>query len=45
LVADTGGVLYVTQSPWLAQSARDLYAAHGYENTAWITAPSAMPRR
>jgi len=28
-----GDVLYVTQSPWLAQSARDLYAAHGYENT------------
>jgi len=29
-----GDVLYVTQSPWLAQSARDLYTAHGYENTA-----------
>jgi len=29
-----GDVLYVTQSPWLAQSARDLYAAHGYENPA-----------
>jgi len=29
-----GRVLYVTQSPWLAQSARGLYAAHGYENPA-----------
>ncbi|MCL1961171.1 MAG: hypothetical protein FWG56_05230, partial [Desulfovibrionaceae bacterium] len=27
-----GEVLYVTQSPWLAQSARALYFAHGYEN-------------
>jgi len=27
-----GNVLYVTQSPWLAQSARDLYFANGYEN-------------
>ena len=29
-----GRVLYVTQSPYLAQSARALYGAHGYENTA-----------
>ncbi len=29
-----GSVLYVTQSPWLARSARDLYFAHGYENPA-----------
>jgi len=29
-----GRVLYVTQSPWLAQSARGLYTAHGYENPA-----------
>lgn len=29
-----GEVLYVTQSPWLAQSARGLYEAHGYENPA-----------
>jgi len=29
-----GDVLYVTQSPWLAHSARDLYTAHGYENPA-----------
>ncbi|XAH22860.1 UvrD-helicase domain-containing protein [Xylophilus sp. GW821-FHT01B05] len=29
-----GEVLYVTQSPWLAQSARGLYYAHGYENPA-----------
>jgi len=29
-----GDVLYVTQSPWLAQSARGLYTAHGYENPA-----------
>jgi len=28
-----GQVLYVTQSPWLAQSARSLYNAHGYENS------------
>ncbi|MGS0758519.1 hypothetical protein ACVBEH_29650, partial [Roseateles sp. GG27B] len=28
-----GRVLYVTQSPYLAQSARALYGAHGYENT------------
>lgn len=27
-----GSVLYVTHSPWLAQSARDLYFANGYEN-------------
>ena len=27
-----GSVLYVTQSPWLARSARDLYFANGYEN-------------
>jgi len=27
-----GQALYVTQSPWLAQSARALYFAHGYEN-------------
>jgi hypothetical protein len=27
-----GQVLYLTQSPWLAQSARGLYHAHGYEN-------------
>ena len=27
-----GEALYVTQSPWLAQSARGLYLAHGYEN-------------
>ena len=30
----SGQVLYVTQSPWLAQSARGLYEAHGYENPA-----------
>jgi len=29
-----GRVLYVTQSAYLAQSARTLYDAHGYENTA-----------
>jgi hypothetical protein len=29
-----GRVLYVTQSAYLAQSARALYDAHGYENTA-----------
>ncbi|MGH8110703.1 MAG: hypothetical protein ACREPL_02005 [Rhodanobacteraceae bacterium] len=29
-----GEVLYVTQSPWLAHNARDLYFAHGYENPA-----------
>ena len=29
-----GKVLYVTQSAYLAQSARALYDAHGYENTA-----------
>jgi hypothetical protein len=29
-----GEVLYVTQSAWLAQSARALYEAHGYENPA-----------
>jgi hypothetical protein len=29
-----GSVLYVTQSPWLARSARDLYFANGYENPA-----------
>jgi len=29
-----GQVLYVTQSPWLAQNAQSLYAAHGYENPA-----------
>ncbi len=29
-----GRVLYVTQSAYLAQSARALYAAHGYENPA-----------
>jgi len=28
-----GQVLYVTQSPWLAQSARGLYSAHSYENS------------
>jgi len=28
-----GRVLYVTQSAYLAQSARSLYDAHGYENT------------
>src|SRR5205807_698873 len=28
----TGRVLYVTQSAYLAQSARSLYDAHGYEN-------------
>ena len=27
-----GQVLYVTQSPWLAQSASGLYYAHGYDN-------------
>ncbi len=27
-----GSVLYVTQSPWLARNARDLYFANGYEN-------------
>ena len=27
-----GSVLYVTQSPWLSRSARDLYFANGYEN-------------
>lgn len=27
-----GQVLYVTQSPWLAQSASGLYHAHGYDN-------------
>lgn len=30
----SGQVLYVTQSPWLAQSARGIYEAHGYENPA-----------
>lgn len=29
-----GNVLYVTQSPWLARSARDLYFANHYENPA-----------
>ncbi|WP_188961071.1 ankyrin repeat domain-containing protein [Deinococcus aquiradiocola] len=29
-----GQVLYVTLSPYLAQSAADLYAAHGFENEA-----------
>ncbi|HEX7326271.1 MAG TPA: hypothetical protein VF292_13110, partial [Rhodanobacteraceae bacterium] len=29
-----GEVLYVTQSPWLARNARDLYFANGYENPA-----------
>lgn len=29
-----GDVLYVTQSPWLAQSARGIYEAYGYENPA-----------
>jgi len=29
-----GQVLYVTQSPWLAQNAQSLYAAHGYTNAA-----------
>ena len=29
-----GRVLYVTQSAYLAQSARAMYDAHGYENTA-----------
>jgi hypothetical protein len=29
-----GDVLYVTQSPYLVKSARDLYYAHGYENEA-----------
>ncbi|QJD67600.1 AAA family ATPase [Xanthomonas campestris pv. badrii] len=29
-----GEVLYVTQSAWLAQSARALYEAHGYQNPA-----------
>jgi len=29
-----GQVLYVTQSPWLAQSARGIYEAFGYENPA-----------
>ncbi|MCK9513889.1 MAG: ankyrin repeat domain-containing protein [Pigmentiphaga sp.] len=29
-----GEVLYVTQSPWLAQSARGIYESHGYENPA-----------
>ncbi len=29
-----GSVLYVTQSPWLARNARDLYFANGYENSA-----------
>lgn len=28
----SGQVLYVTQSPWLAQSASGLYHAHGYDN-------------
>lgn len=28
----SGQVLYVTQSPYLAQSARDTYFAHGFEN-------------
>lgn len=30
----SGQVLYVTQSPWLAQSARGIYESHGYENPA-----------
>ncbi|WP_198970997.1 hypothetical protein [Xylophilus sp. ASV27] len=34
LRAAEGEVLYVTQSPWLAQSARGIYEAHGYENPA-----------
>ncbi|MEO8012302.1 MAG: hypothetical protein ABI650_11705, partial [Dokdonella sp.] len=29
-----GSVLYVTQSPWLARNARDLYFANGFENPA-----------
>jgi len=29
-----GRVLYVTQSAYLAQSARSLYDAHGYENAS-----------
>jgi hypothetical protein len=29
-----GSVLYVTQSPWLAQSARTTYFAHGYDDPA-----------
>lgn len=29
-----GAVLYLTQSAWLARSARALYFAHGYENPA-----------
>lgn len=29
-----GAVLYVTQSPWLAQNARAIYESHGYENPA-----------
>jgi len=29
-----GQVLYVTQSPWLAQNAQNLYTAHGYTNAA-----------
>ena len=28
----SGEVLYITQSPWLAQNARALYDAHGYQN-------------
>jgi hypothetical protein len=32
-----GRVLYVTQSAYLAQSARSLYGAHGYENPAQET--------
>ncbi len=30
----TGKVLYVTLSAYLAQTARRLYSAHGYENPA-----------
>ena len=30
----TGRVLYVTHSAYLAQTARKLYSAHGYENPA-----------
>jgi hypothetical protein len=32
--AAEGAVLYLTQSAWLARSAREIYFAHGYENAA-----------
>ena len=42
-----GRVLYVTQSAYLAQSARSLYDAHGYENAAQEDppVPRAEPRQ